>query len=161
MFDGYRRGWREAGKGEPPLDRLGYLGLCYVGETDAAGFAGAEKLLWYLISNKAPAHLRNFPGYMTPEVSAAIHAAGVPRLEEHRIADVETQIRVGNMFAGNPDTVYRQIKKFYDHVGGFGNLMVMGQAGFMERDETIRGMRLLANEVYPRLKELTAASAIV
>jgi alkanesulfonate monooxygenase SsuD/methylene tetrahydromethanopterin reductase-like flavin-dependent oxidoreductase (luciferase family) len=155
IFDGYRRGWREAHGGEAPPDRLAYMGLCYVGETDAEGFAGAEKLLWYLTANKSPPHFRNFPGYLSPEARAAIHQAGVPRLEQHRIPEVETQIRVGNMFAGNPDTVFDQIKAFRDHVGPFGHLMIMGQAGFMQYDETVRGLTLFAREVHPRLKELT------
>ena len=61
-------------------------------------------------------------------------------------------IEAGIMFAGTPDQVYRQIKKFYDHVGGFGHLLIMGQAGFLEHDETVRGIRTFAREVYPRLK---------
>ncbi len=156
IFDAYRAGWRASHGGEAPLDRMAYLGFCYVGETDEEGFAGAEKLLWYLTANKAPPHFRSPPGYLSPEARAAIHKAGVPKLEDHRIPEVQTQIRVGNMFAGNPDTVFEQIKAFYDHVGGFGNLMIMGQAGFMDHDETSRGMKLFAKEVYPRVKELTA-----
>ena len=46
----------------------------------------------------------------------------------------------------------RQIKKFYDHVGGFGHLLIMGQAGFLEHDETVLGIRTFARNVYPRLK---------
>jgi hypothetical protein len=38
--------------------------------------------------------------------------------------------------------------------GGFGHLLVMGQAGFLDHKETIRGIDLLAREVYPRLQEL-------
>lgn len=159
VFDGYRRGWEQTHKTPMPLDRLAYLGFCYVGDTDEEGYAGAEKLLWYLTANKAPPHFRNFPGYMTPEARASVLKAGVPKLEDHRIPEVQTQIRVGNMFAGNPDTVFEQIKKFYDHVGGFGNLMFMGQAGHMKSDETIRGLKLFAKEVLPRLKELKVASA--
>jgi len=34
---------------------------------------------------------------------------------------------------------------------------MMGQAGFMTYDETMRSMALFAKEVYPRLKELTAS----
>jgi hypothetical protein len=44
------------------------------------------------------------------------------------------------VFAGNPDSVYRQIMKMYDHVGGFGHLLIMGQAGFLDHDETVKGM---------------------
>ncbi|HXM06932.1 MAG TPA: hypothetical protein VN936_05685, partial [Candidatus Acidoferrum sp.] len=60
----------------------------------------------------------------------------------------------GIVFAGSPDSVYKQIAKHYGHVGGYGHLLMMGQAGFLEHDETVRGMTNFANEVYPRLKEL-------
>jgi hypothetical protein len=35
----------------------------------------------------------------------------------------------------------------------------MGQAGFLEHDETVRGIRTFAREVYPRLKEAFPDSA--
>jgi len=35
---------------------------------------------------------------------------------------------------------------------------MMGQAGFLEHDETVRGMTSFANDVYPRLKELLATA---
>jgi hypothetical protein len=63
----------------------------------------------------------------------------------------------GLVFAGNPDSVYRQIKAMYDHVGGFGHLLIMGQAGFLDHEETVKGMQMFAREVYPRLGELKAA----
>ena len=49
--------------------------------------------------------------------------------------------------------VFQQIKTFYHHVGGFGNLLLMGQAGFLDHDETVAGIRAFAREVYPRLRE--------
>lgn len=42
----------------------------------------------------------------------------------------------------------------HDHVGGFGHLLIMGQAGFLDHDETVKGMTMFSREVYPRLKEL-------
>jgi len=45
--------------------------------------------------------------------------------------------------------------KMCKHVGGFGHLLIMGQAGFLDHEETVKGMKLFAREVYPRLKELT------
>jgi alkanesulfonate monooxygenase SsuD/methylene tetrahydromethanopterin reductase-like flavin-dependent oxidoreductase (luciferase family) len=57
------------------------------------------------------------------------------------------------MFAGTPDQVFRQIKRMYEHVGGFGHLLIMGQAGFLEHADTVSGIRNFAREVYPRLKE--------
>jgi hypothetical protein len=35
---------------------------------------------------------------------------------------------------------------------------MMGQAGFLEHEETVRGMTSFAREVYPRLKELLATA---
>jgi hypothetical protein len=61
---------------------------------------------------------------------------------------------VGLVFAGNPDPVYAQVKTMHDHAGGFGHLLIMGQAGFLDHEETVKGMRVFASEVYPRLKEL-------
>jgi hypothetical protein len=56
--------------------------------------------------------------------------------------------------------VLGQIKKHYDHVGGYGHLLIMGQAGFLEHDDTVHGIRMFAREVYPRLKELYPDAAI-
>jgi hypothetical protein len=47
-----------------------------------------------------------------------------------------------------------QFKKHWDHVGGYGDLLIMGQAGFLEHDDTVRGIKMFAREVYPRLKDL-------
>ncbi len=67
---------------------------------------------------------------------------------------VDGAIEAGTMFAGTPDQVFQQIKKHWDHVGGYGHLLIMGQAGFLEHDDTVHGIRMFAREVYPRLKEL-------
>jgi alkanesulfonate monooxygenase SsuD/methylene tetrahydromethanopterin reductase-like flavin-dependent oxidoreductase (luciferase family) len=75
-------------------------------------------------------------------------------------ATVENAIEAGIMFAGTPDQVFRQIEKMYNHVGGFGHLLIMGQAGFLEHEETVRGIKTFAREVYPRLKEAFPDTAI-
>ena len=63
-------------------------------------------------------------------------------------------IERGIMFAGNPDTVFRQVIEFYDRVGGFEHLILMGRSGFMTHDEAEKGIKLFAREVLPRLKEV-------
>src|SRR5262245_15049951 len=63
----------------------------------------------------------------------------------------------GNVFAGTPDQVFAQIKSFWEYAGGFGHLLMMGQAGFLTYAETLTSMRLFTQEVYPRLQELTAS----
>ena len=60
----------------------------------------------------------------------------------------------GILFAGNPDSVYAQIKKFHDGVGGFGHLTMIGRTGFMTHAESEKSIRLFGKEVLPRLKEI-------
>ena len=64
------------------------------------------------------------------------------------------------MFSGTPDKVFEQIKTFYDHVGGFGNLLLMGQAGYLDHDETVPSIRNFARHVFPRLQEEMPDDAI-
>ena len=155
IYDAYRKGWREAGRGQDvPVDRLAYAALVYVGESEAKARAGAEKLLWYMTANKVPLHFCYPPGYVPTPVHAQI-LRGAPVDQHAGIRDkatVDKATELGIMFAGTPDQVYRQITTFYHHVGGFGHLLIMGQAGFLEHDDTVHGIRTFAREVYPRLK---------
>lgn len=45
---------------------------------------------------------------------------------------VHDKLRVRGAFAGNPDSVFKQIKAHYEYVGGYGHLLLMGQAGFID-----------------------------
>ena len=128
-----------------------------IGENEKAAQDGANKLLWYMTSNKVAPQFSNPPGYHPPSVAANImkgthSSSGIPlapRLDE--------QMARGNVFAGTPDQVFQQIKSLWEYSGGFGNLLMMGQAGFMTLEETLKSMKLFTEEVYPRLKELTAS----
>jgi alkanesulfonate monooxygenase SsuD/methylene tetrahydromethanopterin reductase-like flavin-dependent oxidoreductase (luciferase family) len=156
IYESYRKGWREAGRGQDvPVNRLAYAALVYAAPIEAQARDGAEKLLWYLTSNKVPAQFCYPPGYLPVPAQMEI-LRGAP-LDQHaanrRHSTVEKAIEAGIMMAGTPDQVYAQVKKFYDHVGGFGHLLIMGQAGFLEHDATVLGIKTFAREVYPRLKE--------
>jgi alkanesulfonate monooxygenase SsuD/methylene tetrahydromethanopterin reductase-like flavin-dependent oxidoreductase (luciferase family) len=155
VFDAYRQGWREAGLGqEVPAHRLAYAALVYTADNEQAARAGAEKLLWYVTSNKVPRHFANPPGYVPISANIAMLRGGEHPLSAFaRGASVDAAIERGIMFAGTPDQVRRQIRKLYAHVGGFGHLLIMGQAGFLEHDETVAGIRHFARHVYPALKE--------
>ncbi len=155
IFDSYRKGWREAGLvGDIPVNRLAYAALVYVGETEARARAGAEKLLWYMTANKVPTQFQYPPGYMPAAAMASVMRGTA--LDQHAAnrgnATVDKAIEAGIMFAGTPDQVYNQIKKMYDYVGGFGHVLNMGQAGFLEHDDAVHGIKMFGREVYPRLK---------
>ncbi|MBV9323047.1 MAG: LLM class flavin-dependent oxidoreductase [Chloroflexi bacterium] len=166
VYEAYRRGWRAAGRGQDvPIDRLAYAGLVYCGSNESEARAGAEKLLWYVNANKVPPHFQQPPGYAGLAAEVAMLKGTGSRTEgDHanfgRNMSVETAMERGILFCGTPDQVYAQLKKFYCRVGGFGHLLIMGQAGFLEHDETVHGIRMFAREVYPRLKEEFADNAI-
>jgi alkanesulfonate monooxygenase SsuD/methylene tetrahydromethanopterin reductase-like flavin-dependent oxidoreductase (luciferase family) len=164
VFDGYRRGWRAAGRdAEVPIDRLAYAALVYVGDSEQRARAGAEKLLWYITSNKVPPHFANPPGYVPVAANVAILRGAENPLSafgKRGSMTVENAIAAGIMFAGTPDQVLAQFQKHYEHVGGYGHLLIMGQAGFLEHDDTVHGIRMFARDVYPRLRELYPGSTI-
>jgi alkanesulfonate monooxygenase SsuD/methylene tetrahydromethanopterin reductase-like flavin-dependent oxidoreductase (luciferase family) len=55
---------------------------------------------------------------------------------------------------GTPDQVAKQVRRFYDRVGGFDHLLVMQQAGFLDHARTVRSMTLFAKEVLPQIRDL-------
>jgi alkanesulfonate monooxygenase SsuD/methylene tetrahydromethanopterin reductase-like flavin-dependent oxidoreductase (luciferase family) len=164
IYDSYRKGWREAGKGKDvPVDRLAYAAMVYVADSDAKARIGAEKLLWYITANKVSPWFRNPPGYSPIAANVKMmlgDAAGGGFGNFGGNMNVDSAVANGTMFYGTPDKVFEQIKTFYYHVGGFGNLLLMGQAGHLDHDETVAGIRTFAREVYPRLKEEFPDTAI-
>ena len=126
-----------------------------MGETDEEGYAGARKLMWYLESNKVPPQFTSPPGYHpTAATVNAMKGTNPGIFKMFQNPALGPLMENGLVFAGNPDSVYRQIMRMYDHVGGFGHLLIMGQAGFLDHEETVKGMQMFVREVYPRLKAL-------
>ncbi|MBM3606919.1 MAG: LLM class flavin-dependent oxidoreductase [Alphaproteobacteria bacterium] len=155
IYASYRAGWRAAGFGQDvPNHRLAYAALVYVGQSEKEAHDGAEKLLWYVTANKVAPQYANPPGYVPVDANLAImRGAEHPLSSFAKGASVEAAIRGGFLFAGTPDQVYHQIKRHYEYVGGYGHLLIMGQAGFLEHEETVAGIRNFSRHVYPRLKE--------
>ena len=155
IFDGYRQAYLDAHGEHAPFDRLAYLALCYVGENEAEAERCGEQLMWYMNANKVPAEIANPPGYHPPAVSAQVMrgdaGSGMPAK-----ATLSAQMARGNVFAGTPDQVYEQIKAFWEYSGGFGHMLIMGQAGFLSDKDALKSMKLYTEEVYPRIRELTA-----
>jgi alkanesulfonate monooxygenase SsuD/methylene tetrahydromethanopterin reductase-like flavin-dependent oxidoreductase (luciferase family) len=153
IFDHYRERRMAGGHPMPGNDRFAYAALTYVGDTDDEGFAGAEKLMWYLNANKVSPQFKNPPGYSSVGTSMQMMRGASTSFD--RSSPLATCIEQGIVFAGSPDTVYKQIRKHHDETGGYGNILMMGQAGFLEHDETMKSIKLLGTEVAPRLAELS------
>ncbi|MDR0360304.1 MAG: LLM class flavin-dependent oxidoreductase [bacterium] len=152
VFDAYRARRAELGDAEVDADRLAYAALVYVGRSDAEGLEGARKLTWYITANKVATQFSNPPGYLAiPAHASTLRGRRSPFAFAH--LTFEELVDNGIIFAGSPETVATQIEQFADFVGGLGHLLIMGQAGFLDHDDTTRSMRLFATEVYPRLKQ--------
>jgi alkanesulfonate monooxygenase SsuD/methylene tetrahydromethanopterin reductase-like flavin-dependent oxidoreductase (luciferase family) len=152
VFEAYRARETECGRPAPGDDRFAYAALVYTGRTDDEGLAGARKLMWYVKANKVPAQFVQPPGYTPYFVRAASLSGGRSAYDFHEL-ELEDLINEGIVFAGSPDTVRQQIETFYDRVGGFGHLLLMGQAGFLEHDETVAGITTFGSEVAPKLRD--------
>ena len=158
MFDTYRTRSIERGYAPTAPDQLAYLGLVYVGATEAEARGGAQQLLWYLRNNKIAPQFLSPPGYQSPEQRAPVIAAaargeqiGTP-IAAIVDASVDELVDRGMFFAGTPDQVIEQVIKFHERVGGFGNFLMMMHGGHMDRETTVRSIELYAGEVQPVLR---------
>jgi len=167
IFAAYRESAREAGR-EPAPDKLAYMALIGVGDTRAEGWRRADQILGYSrTSGIVSPQFMNPAGYVSAEVSAqmlkvgAAAGARATRVQTRdgrpinaRTMTVEEAIDAGLVFAGTPDDVFEQIRAFHTHVGGFGHLLMMGQGGTIDHEDTVANLTLFSKEVLPRLAEL-------
>jgi alkanesulfonate monooxygenase SsuD/methylene tetrahydromethanopterin reductase-like flavin-dependent oxidoreductase (luciferase family) len=169
-YEAHRKARAEAGLPKVTTDNFAYAALVYVGDTDEEGLRVGSQLLWFLNTSlkSAPQYSKFLPGTIPPAMAPAIYrtapaAAAVANPEKgvvpaganaRRLMSITTEeaMAQGILFAGNPDSVYRQIMDFYDKVGGFGHLALIGRSGFMTHAESVKGIRLFAGEVLPRLR---------
>jgi alkanesulfonate monooxygenase SsuD/methylene tetrahydromethanopterin reductase-like flavin-dependent oxidoreductase (luciferase family) len=156
----YRKARAEASLPEPGPDRFGYAAFVYTGETDEEGMRVGEKLLWFLNTGlrSAPQYGRFLPGQTPPNLAPGLYRSTPPPGAALRPAagligiTAEQAIARGLMFAGNPDTVHRQILEFQDKAGKFDHLVLASRSGFMTHEEATRGLKLFAKEVLPRFR---------
>jgi len=60
----------------------------------------------------------------------------------------------GAYHLGDPDTVARELRDFYDAAGGFGTLLIVAGKNWASRDKVFRSMRLFIEQVAPQLAGL-------
>ena len=142
-----------------------------------------SQLLWFLNTSlkSAPQYARFLPGAVPPQFAPQIYRTAPqppaqfsgsggngapsanttpPVASAGRNAaaliglNAEQAMARGLLFAGSPDTVYQQIMDFYDKVGGFGHLVMIGRSGFMTHAEAEKSIKLFGQKVLPRLQEI-------
>ena len=174
-FDAHRQARAEAGLPKVTTDNFAYAALVYVGDTEEEGIEVGSKLLWFLNTSlkSAPQFNKFLPGAAPPAAAPDLYRTQ-PRAEAGlALQDAEKGVapasrnaeklislsasdamQQGILFAGNPDSVYRQIMEFYDKVGGFGHLALVGRSGYMTHAESSKSIRLFTQEVLPRLRAI-------
>jgi len=174
-YEAHRKARREAGLPRVTTDNFAYAAMVYVGETEEEGIAGGEKLLWFLNTSlkSAPQYNKLLPGAAPPQAAPGLYRtkpkadAGITFKDAEKGVTSASQnaqklmqlsareaMQQGILFAGTPDQVHRQITEFYDKVGGFGHLVLIGRSGHMTHAESMKGIKLFSKEVLPRLKEI-------
>jgi alkanesulfonate monooxygenase SsuD/methylene tetrahydromethanopterin reductase-like flavin-dependent oxidoreductase (luciferase family) len=156
----YRKARQEARLPEPGPDRFGYAAFVYTGDTDEEGMRVGSKLLWFLNTGlkSAPQYSKFLPGSTSPQLAPFLYRSAVPPGAPLRPAaglvgiTAEQAIARGLMFAGNPDTVHRQILEFQAKAGKFEHLVLASRSGFMTHEEANKGLKLFAKEVLPRFR---------
>ena len=105
------------------------------------------------VSLKAsPQYNRSCPGQVAPELAPKAWRGGASRAPTDLRS--ESLVAQGQMFAGNPDTVVRQIKEFRRRVGGLGGLIMMTRQGLVTHAEAEKSFNLAASEVLPQIQDL-------
>jgi alkanesulfonate monooxygenase SsuD/methylene tetrahydromethanopterin reductase-like flavin-dependent oxidoreductase (luciferase family) len=152
LFDAYRSAYLD--QGLPGGGGTAFMPLVFTGETEEAAEAGARELIWYMTAKTEP-QFRNPPGYVPVELNVkALQGAFSGRTDAMRAMGLEFQREQGVVMYGTPDQVAKQVRRFYDRVGGFDHLLVMQQAGFLDHARTVRSMTLFAKEVLPQIRDL-------
>jgi alkanesulfonate monooxygenase SsuD/methylene tetrahydromethanopterin reductase-like flavin-dependent oxidoreductase (luciferase family) len=161
LYDAYRKGYVGKFGRAPGADRFAYLGLVAVSHDKEEARKRGDLIAGYLRTS-AIVHVpfRNPPGYMSAEDNARMLRGEAPprgftkdgRAINIHATSVDDLIDAGGLFCGTPDEVYDQIVAFCEHCGGMGNLLMMGQAGFLTHEQTVDNLTLFSREVLPRLK---------
>jgi alkanesulfonate monooxygenase SsuD/methylene tetrahydromethanopterin reductase-like flavin-dependent oxidoreductase (luciferase family) len=161
LYDAYRKGYVGKFGKAPGADRFAYLGLVAVAHDKEEARKRGDLIAGYLRTS-AIVHVpfRNPPGYVSVEDNARMLRGETPprgftkdgRAINIHATSVDDLIDAGILFCGTPDEVYDQIVAFCEHCGGMGNLLMMGQAGFLTHEQTVDNLTLFSREVLPRLK---------
>jgi alkanesulfonate monooxygenase SsuD/methylene tetrahydromethanopterin reductase-like flavin-dependent oxidoreductase (luciferase family) len=165
----YRQARAELGLPRVNTDHFAYAAFVYVGDSHEEGVRVGEKLLWFLNTSlkSAPQYSKFLPGATPPGQAPSLYrTAPRPAAGGRTVASAsqnaatligmtaEQAMKRGILFVGSPDTVYRQIMDFYDEVGGFGHLVLVGRTGYMTHAETEKSIKLFSRDVLPRLRTI-------
>jgi alkanesulfonate monooxygenase SsuD/methylene tetrahydromethanopterin reductase-like flavin-dependent oxidoreductase (luciferase family) len=163
VFAGYRDAYMRTHGVQAGQDKLAYLALVACASDRATAFRRAEAMKSYFTTAaRLDPQFRNPWGFNPVDANIRALRAGPaamrPRMRNGKPLSVDGSIEeymdAGLFFVGTPDEVHDQLVRFHGETGGFGNLLMMGQAGELDHKDTVDNLTLVAREVAPRLAEL-------
>jgi len=157
LFDAYKATYLKTHGTPAPIDKFAYLAIAVCGRDEKEVRQRVDKMLPYLkVQPRTPKGWINPPGYESIELNAAALRMGKSGRINFGLPEnptLQDMADGGILFAGTPDQLYEQITSFSDKVGGIGQLLMLGQAGYLDHEETIDSLRLFSSQVAPRLRE--------
>jgi alkanesulfonate monooxygenase SsuD/methylene tetrahydromethanopterin reductase-like flavin-dependent oxidoreductase (luciferase family) len=145
LGDAMVRGQLAAGQA---ADR-GAMRVCrvvFVGETDAQ----ARDDLRQSYNETIRWEVANTPWHQT---------ARIPPGGSYDDINFDYLVDTGNLLVGSPDTVVQRVEELYRSIGGFGTLLFHCGRDYATPEKVERSMRLFAQSVAPRLRDLTPGGA--
>jgi alkanesulfonate monooxygenase SsuD/methylene tetrahydromethanopterin reductase-like flavin-dependent oxidoreductase (luciferase family) len=137
------------------------MAFAYVGDTDEEALRIGQKIAWFLtVSIKSAPQFSKFqPGAVAPSMAPTAWRTGASRRPRPTNLDADVLVGQGQMFAGNPDTVARQIKDFRKRVGGICHIIMMTRQGLVTHDEAEASFKRASKYVLPQLQDLPPIDA--
>ena len=147
-WDAVLEGAKRSGRVPPSRSLWRIVRDIWVADTDEEALEGALNGMMGRVWQEYLGPLFTFGAY--PFISFMKHDESVPD------EDVDLDYMAEHLWlVGSPDTVARKLRDLYEMVGGFGTLLWL-MYDYSEQDEAWRkSMRLLAEEVMPRVADLT------
>jgi alkanesulfonate monooxygenase SsuD/methylene tetrahydromethanopterin reductase-like flavin-dependent oxidoreductase (luciferase family) len=157
LFDAYKETYLKTHGKPASIDKFAYLAIAVCGRNEKEVTSRVDKMLPYLkVQPRTPKGWINPPGYESVELNAGALKMGKTGRINFGLPEnptLQDMADGGILFAGTPDQLYEQITNFSDRVGGIGHLLMLGQAGYLEHEETVDSMTLFSEQVAPRLRE--------
>ena len=166
MFDAYRKRAQELGWTAGP-DRFAYAGVVGVGDTREEGLRRANLAADYVRTSVVVAEpFTNPPGYNSLAANVAALKSGGKRggfvrdrngnPVDQTDRDDRAADRERHLSSPARPTTSTTDQGLQQRIGGFGNLLMFGQGGFLDHEDTAANIRLFAREVFPRIQDLNA-----
>ncbi|HEX2172313.1 MAG TPA: LLM class flavin-dependent oxidoreductase, partial [Dehalococcoidia bacterium] len=139
----------------PGPENRGYLIRCHVAETEEKALQNARQFMWMQGEFTGLAHpvWANPSGYFSPQHRRTFVETAIGRRPNPAIDTFEAQIEKMSIIAGTPDQVVEKLRVVLEETRP--SIMALwGNDGKVSHEDAMTCIRLLGQEVMPRLREI-------